>query len=64
MKVRDYLMFGLGAGAFINEVLLSSIERPYVIAASCALMGLPLVFKGVTVTRNNHRNGNNTKETP
>ena len=52
LKVRDILMFGLGAGAFINEVFLQTVDRPYIIAAACALMGLPLVFKGVTITRN------------
>jgi hypothetical protein len=38
-------MFVLGAMGFIHEVFFGPIDRPTIIAASCALMGLPLVLK-------------------
>ncbi len=39
-------MFSLGAGAFLNEVFIGGQERPFIIAACLALMGLPFVLRG------------------
>lgn len=38
-------MFVLGATGFIHELLFAHSERPYLIAASLALMGLPLAIR-------------------
>lgn len=59
MGARGVAMFCLGAGAFINEVFLSTVERPYILAASGALMGLPFVFKGFSIVRNGYNKNNN-----
>jgi hypothetical protein len=37
-------MFILGAGAFLHEVLTQGTERPFILSASLALMGLPFVL--------------------
>lgn len=36
----------LGAFGFIHELLLAHGERPFIISASLALMGLPFVIRG------------------
>lgn len=48
-------MFVLGAAAFLHEVFLGAIERPYILAAACALMGLPFVLRGDELLK--RRNG-------
>lgn len=54
--LRDVFMFVLGALGFMHELILGPIERPYIIAASCALMGAPLVFNGATRIKNGRNN--------
>jgi hypothetical protein len=49
---RDLMMFGLGAGGFVHEVLYQGFERPFVLSACLALMGLPFVLAA-----NGRRNG-------
>jgi hypothetical protein len=44
-------MFLLGAAGFIHEVLWAQQERPVIIAACCALMGLPFVLRGEDALR-------------
>jgi hypothetical protein len=44
-------MFVLGAAGFIHELIVTGTERPYILSACLALMGLPLVLTG-------RRNGN------
>lgn len=46
-------MFVLGAGGFVHELFTTGIERPFILTASLALMGLPFVLTGT-----NRRNGN------
>jgi hypothetical protein len=41
---RDLVMFALGAFGFVHEVLVSGLERPFVLTACMALMGLPFVL--------------------
>jgi hypothetical protein len=41
---RKTVMFCLGAGGFLHELVFSQVERPVIIAACCALMGLPFVL--------------------
>lgn len=36
----------LGAIGFLHELLFASTERPFVISACLALMGLPFVLRG------------------
>lgn len=39
-------MFALGAIGFVHELLFVAAERPAILAACCALMGLPFVLNG------------------
>jgi hypothetical protein len=43
--VRDPAFFLLGAGTFIHEVTIQSSERPTILAASLALMGVPVFLR-------------------
>ena len=44
-NIRVIFLFGLGAGGFIHEVLITETERPFVLTASLTLMGLELVLR-------------------
>lgn len=37
-------MFALGATGFLHELLIGELERPFLLALSGALMGLPFVL--------------------
>jgi hypothetical protein len=41
---RSAIMFGLGAFGFLHELILGGAERPFLLALSGALMGLPFVL--------------------
>ena len=43
--VRDPAFFLLGAGTFIHEVTVAASERPTILAASLALMGVPVFLR-------------------
>lgn len=43
-NLRDVVTFLLGATGFLHELLISDMERPFLLTASLALMGLPLVL--------------------
>lgn len=38
-------MFIIGAVGFLHELLISNAERPYLITATLALMGLPIALR-------------------
>lgn len=42
--IRDMLTFLLGMGGFIHEII-GTGERPFVLTACLALMGLPLLLR-------------------
>lgn len=42
---RDLVMFIIGAVGFLHELLISNAERPYLITATLALMGLPIALR-------------------
>lgn len=43
---RDRIFVALGATGFLHELLIEGpTERPFILTASLALMGLPLVLK-------------------
>jgi hypothetical protein len=44
--MREVAMFVVGGAGFLNEVYLRVTERPFIIAACLALMGLPFVLHG------------------
>lgn len=44
--VREVATFSLGVVGFLHELLLAPTERPFLISASLALMGLPFVLRG------------------
>lgn len=46
LKLREWLMFGIGSLILAHETLLTSGERFYLISAALALMGLPFVLAG------------------
>lgn len=43
--VRDTTMFVAGLGGFIHEVVVKSQERPTLLFASLALMGVPFFLR-------------------
>jgi hypothetical protein len=49
---RDAIMFTLGAGAFLYE-LISGDDRSAILYASLALMGVTAALRGLTVVRKN-----------
>lgn len=40
-NAREIFLFAIGSGGFVHEVITMGAERPFIIAASLALMGLP-----------------------
>lgn len=46
VKYKEIAMFALGGGGFMHELLFVAVERPFIIAASLGLMGLPFVIRG------------------
>jgi hypothetical protein len=54
-------MFGLGAFGFLHELILGGAERPFLLALSGALMGLPFVLaadgKIGSINEPNQKNG-------
>lgn len=52
--VRDLALFMLGAGGFAHEVLSKGAERPTILFACLALMGVPIFLKKDA----NGKNGN------
>jgi hypothetical protein len=53
---RDTLMFVLGFGAFLYE-LLSGDDRSAILYASLALMGITAALRGFTVVKKNGNGG-------
>lgn len=45
LLTRDKIFVVLGATGFLHELLIANIERPFILTASLALMGFPLVLK-------------------
>lgn len=45
-ELREALAYAIGAVGFLHELFLAHAERPFLLTASLALMGFPLVFKG------------------
>lgn len=43
--IRDGLMFLMGAGGFVHEVLTTGAERPQILLACLALMGVPVFLR-------------------
>ena len=44
--IRDAIAYILGAIGFLHELLIQHADRPFLLTASLALMGFPLVFSG------------------
>jgi hypothetical protein len=45
-QLRDAIAYILGAMGFLHELFLQHADRPFLLTASLALMGFPLVFSG------------------
>jgi len=45
-QVRDAIAYILGAIGFLHELIIAHGDRPFLLTASLALMGFPLVFSG------------------
>jgi hypothetical protein len=43
---RDQIFVLIGATGFFHELFITAVERPFILTASLALMGFPLVLKG------------------
>jgi hypothetical protein len=50
--VRDAIAYLLGAFGFLHELIIAHAERPFLLTASLALMGFPLVFSGEQKLKN------------
>jgi hypothetical protein len=44
-QARDLAMFVLGGGGFVHELLITQAERPTLLLACLALMGLPIFLR-------------------
>jgi len=44
--IRDAIAYILGATGFLHELFIQHADRPFLLTASLALMGFPLVFTG------------------
>lgn len=44
-EIREATAYILGGLGFLHELFLQQAERPFLLTASLALMGFPLVFK-------------------
>lgn len=43
---RDKIFVLIGAIGFFHELFITNVERPFILTASLALMGFPLVLRG------------------
>lgn len=50
---KDKFLVALGATGFLHELLIIETERPFILTASLALMGLPIVMKAEEKLRKN-----------
>lgn len=61
-QTKEALAYVLGASGFLHELILYQGERPFLLTASLALMGFPLVFKAEEKRKNGKANGENSPE--
>ncbi len=45
-ETKETLAYVLGGLGFLHELIIANAERPFLLTASLALMGFPLVLKG------------------
>ena len=45
-ELRDAITYILGGVGFLHELIIANAERPFILTASLALLGFPLVLKG------------------
>lgn len=58
-QTKEILAFVLGGIGFLHELFLYQGERPFLLTASLALMGFPLVFRAEEKIK---KNGNDDSE--
>ncbi len=61
-ETKETLAYVLGGLGFLHELIVENAERPFLLTASLALMGFPLVLKGEDKLRNG--NGKEEKTSP
>lgn len=61
-QARDAMAYILGAMGFLHELLLQHADRPFLLTASLALMGFPLVFSGEEKLRKSGKLPSSDKE--
>jgi hypothetical protein len=61
-QVRDAIAYILGAMGFLHELFLQHADRPFLLTASLALMGFPLVFSGEEKLKENGKHPFSDKE--
>ena len=54
-ETKETLAYVLGGLGFLHELIVENAERPFLLTASLALMGFPLVLKGEDRLRNGNR---------
>jgi len=63
-ETKETLAYVLGGLGFLHELIVENAERPFLLTASLALMGFPLVLKGEDKLRNGNGNGKEEKPSP
>lgn len=63
-ETKETLAYVLGGLGFLHELIVQNAERPFLLTASLALMGFPLVLKGEERLRNGKEGKPSTPEEP
>lgn len=45
-ETKENVAYLLGGAGFVHQLLIEKIDRPFMLTASLALMGFPLILKG------------------
>lgn len=63
-ETKETLAYILGGLGFLHELIVENAERPFLLTASLALMGFPLVLKGEDKLRNGKEEKKSSPEEP
>ena len=61
-ETKETLAYVLGGLGFLHELIVENAERPFLLTASLALMGFPLVLKGEDRLKNGNGSGKEEKQ--
>jgi hypothetical protein len=63
-ETKETLAYVLGGLGFLHELIIANAERPFLLTASLALMGFPLVLKGEERLKNGKKEPPSPEEPP